>query len=94
MATVYVLYSESINRYYIGSCQNFDQRLKEHKNNKFTDGFTRRASDWEVHYKVDNLEYQQARKIEHHIKGMKSRKYIKNLLAHPEIIDRLKKQYS
>jgi len=42
---------------------------------------------------IDNLEYLQARKIEAHIKRMKSRKFIENLKKYPEIQERLIKLY-
>jgi len=42
---------------------------------------------------IDNLEYLQARKIEAHIKRMKSRKFIENLKKYPEIQKRLIKLY-
>ena len=94
MATVYILYSKSIDKYYTGSCNDLKKRLEEHAINKYSKGFTHRASDWQVYFIIDNLNYQQARKIELHFKRMKSRKYVENLLIHPEIIERLKDQYN
>jgi putative endonuclease len=79
MACVYILYSRSLNRYYVGSCLDLDLRLTEHLNKKFTEGFTTKADDWELYYSMLDLEYMQARKIENHIKRMKSKKYIKDL---------------
>ena len=92
MAVVYVLYSNSINRFYIGSCANMDKRLVEHNTN-FRSAFTSRANDWKLYYVIEDLEYQQARKIEAHIKRMKSRKYIENLKTYPEITTNLKTKY-
>ncbi|CAZ94964.1 GIY-YIG nuclease family protein [Zobellia galactanivorans] len=44
----YILYSESLDRYYVGSTQDMSVRLEEHlKNHK---GFTSKAKDWEVKY--------------------------------------------
>ncbi|WP_394707748.1 GIY-YIG nuclease family protein [uncultured Flavobacterium sp.] len=38
MFYTYILYSNTLNKYYIGSCQNIEQRLQDHLNsrNKFT----------------------------------------------------------
>ena len=93
MAVVYILFSKSIDKFYIGSCKNLNKRLEEHKNNKFSKGFTRRAIDWELYFSIDKLEYQQARKIEQHIKRMKSRKFIENLVVHPRIAEKLVERY-
>ena len=55
-------------------------RLKEHRNGKINHAFTKRSDDWVIHFSIYDLEYEVARKIEVHIKKMKSRKYIKNLI--------------
>ncbi len=60
---------------------------------RFSFAFTTRADDWELYLSIDNLESQQARNIESHIKRMKIRKYIQNLLKYPDIIIRLKEKY-
>ena len=56
-------------------------------------GYTSKADDWELFYSIDKLEYNQARKIEKHIKKMKSKKYIENLKAYNEMSIRLKSLY-
>ena len=94
MATFYILYSPSIDRFYIGSCTDFELRLKRHFEKTFDKAFTRQANDWETFIKIDNLDMQLARKIESHVKKMKSKQYIKNLVKHPEIISNLIEKYS
>jgi putative endonuclease len=93
MAAVYILYSEKIDRYYIGSCLDIETRLEQHQSKQFLDAFTRRSDDWKVHFQIDNLNQSLARNIENHIKNMKSKRYIQNLKAYPEIIDKLILQY-
>jgi putative endonuclease len=93
MAAVYILYSELMDKYYVGSCKDINIRLNEHKQKEFKKAFTRRVDDWALYYIIDNLEYQQARLIEGHIKRMKSKKYIENLKQYPEIVERLKDLY-
>ena len=68
MACVYILYSNSIDNYYIGSCKEIKNRLEQHRGNQFETGFTKRADDWNVYFLIENLKYQQARNIEQHIK--------------------------
>ena len=93
MTYVYILYSAKIDNFYIGSCLDLDKRLKEHINHNFDKGFTNRAKDWHLYFVIKNLSYKQARKIEKHIKKMKSRVYINNLKKYPEISERLIKNY-
>lgn len=57
MATVYILYSLSIDQYYIGSCLDLKQRLEQHLNKSYQVGFTHRANDWELFYSIEDLEY-------------------------------------
>jgi putative endonuclease len=94
MAFVYILYSKSLNRYYVGSCLDLDLRLKDHLSKKFDNGFTTKASDWVLIYSISNLEYEQSRKIEAHIKKMKSKKYIEDLKKYIELSEKLVRQYS
>ena len=83
MATVYILYSQKIDNYYVGSCLDLKLRLEEHRNGKKDHAFTKRSDDWVVYFELLNLEYQVSRKIESHIKKMKSRKYFENLVTYP-----------
>jgi putative endonuclease len=94
MAYVYILYSKSLHSHYIGSCKNLKNRLFEHNNGIFENSFTSIAKDWVLLLKIENLEYQQARDIEKHIKRMKSKIFIENLNAYPELIEKLKTRYS
>ena len=93
MATVYILHSAASDKFYIGSCEDLDLRLKQHQDKAFDSSFTRVADDWIVYYTIDDLSYQQARQIESHIKRMKSRKYLRDLKLYPEISGRLREKY-
>ncbi|RYF98076.1 MAG: GIY-YIG nuclease family protein [Chitinophagaceae bacterium] len=94
MASAYILFSEKLNRFYIGSCVELGIRLAEHQNKKFVDSFTSRADDWIVFLTIENLGYKQARAIEKHIKKMKSVVYINNLKKYPEMIAKLTEKYN
>lgn len=89
MATVHILYSKSIDRFYIGSTRDLILRLKQHNEPEFKLSFTQRASDWVLFYTIENLAYHQARSIEKHIKEMKSTQYILNLTKYHEITGKL-----
>ena len=93
MATVYILYSNKLDRFYTGSCFNFKKRLEEHKFKKYKDCYTAKVEDWKVFFEKSNLSYQQARNIENHIKKMKSKIYIRNLKKYPDIFNKLVAKY-
>ena len=93
MASVYFLYSNTLNRYYIGSCKDLSYRIDQHINKDFTNAFTAKVQDWTLYFYIDELEYKQARMIEQHIKKMKSSTYVKNLKQYPEIIKKLIEKY-
>jgi len=94
MASVYILHSSKLDRFYIGSCKDLFQRLDQHLNKEYINSFTSVVEDWKLYLSIDGLAYQQARSIELHIKKMKSKTYIQNLVKYPEIIERLKLKYS
>ncbi|WP_423738505.1 GIY-YIG nuclease family protein [Christiangramia crocea] len=79
MAEVYILYSPSIDSYYIGSCEDFEKRLSQHLNGVYKIAFTKKAHDRQKYLLIQDLSYSQARQIEIHIKKMKSVKYISNI---------------
>ena len=90
MASVYILYSNRLDRFYTGSCKDFQFRLDQHLNKVYPGSFTSNSDDWCLFLLIDDLSYPQARSIECHIKKMKSRVYIQNLSRYPAMIARLK----
>ena len=90
---VYILFSEKLNRFYIGTTDNPDRRILEHNSGKYDDAFTKNVIPWSLFLVIDDLSSNQAYQIEKHIKKMKSKKYIENLKSYPEIIIKLKAQY-
>ena len=74
----YILYSQALDRYYIGSCEDVEERLSRHLMNH--NGFTGRAKDWEVVYVEEYAQKSTAQKRERQIKGWKSRKLVEALV--------------
>jgi putative endonuclease len=93
MASIYILYSQKLNRYYTGSCKDLSYRIDQHFNKEYTGAFTTAANDWILFFFKDDLEYREARLIEAHIKKMKSKTYIQNLKIYPEILEKLIEKY-
>lgn len=94
MWSVYILYSASIDKYYIGQTDDLTNRLQQHKNHLGSDVFTRRSDDWEVFFQIKCTSRNQALSIEKHIKRMKSRNYLNNLLLYPEIVKKLLEEFN
>jgi putative endonuclease len=92
MNCVYILYSAKLNRFYIGFTSDFDTRLEFHKNAE-SHKFTTNADDWELFFKIPCENKTQGLAIKKHIKAMKSKIYIENLVKYPEIVLRLKDKY-
>ncbi len=77
-AFVYILFSEKLNKYYIGSTPDVERRIAEHNRGK--DKFTKTGVPWILVYKEAFEELKQARQRELYIKKMKSRTYIESLI--------------
>ena len=92
MDCVYILHSVKLNRFYIGYTSNFETRLEFHQN-AADHKFTSNANDWTVFLKINCESKSQALQIEQHIKNMKSKIYVKNLLKYPEMILKLLDKY-
>ena len=93
MASVYILYSISADLFYIGCTSDLEVRVRYHLTKEFQNSFTAKYADWELFFEITDLTMRQARKIETHIKKMKSRKYILDLKNHPDISKRLIAKY-
>jgi putative endonuclease len=90
----YILYSKSINRYYVGYTSDIEERIKLHNSGSFGNrSYTHCASDWELFLIIPCVTIEQAVHIELKIKRMKSRVYIENLKQYPEIVKKILKEY-
>ncbi len=88
MYFVYILYSVSLNKYYVGCSSNLEERLKKH--NTHHKGFTGKKLDWEIKYSEPYIVKEAAMKREKEIKRWKSRKMIDKLISsagseHPDL---------
>jgi putative endonuclease len=95
MPSVYILYSPSLDRFYTGATSlPVETRHERHLIEYYGTKYTAAAKDWEIFFQIDCATMAQAFQIEKHIKNMKSKKYITDLKAYPEIVQRLKEKYS
>ena len=78
--SVYILYSSTLNKYYIGSTgDSLEERLRKHNSNH--KGFTGTANDWIVKYCEVFEQKSDATKRESEIKLWKSRVRIERLIG-------------
>ena len=78
MFVTYILYSKSIDKYYVGHTQNLDDRLKRH--NQGRSKSTKNGLPWIVVYTETFQTKSEAYQWEMLIKGQKSRLYIERLI--------------
>ena len=79
MYKTYILYSNSINKYYIGSCENLEKRFNDHNTGRSS--FTKTGMPWVLKWSKSFEMRSDAQKEEYRIKAKKSRKYIEFLIS-------------
>jgi len=79
MFYLYILYSASRDKYYVGSTSNLAERLKAHNSNHR--GFTGRTGDWEIVYTENYSTREEAYARERAVKKWKSRRLIEKLIS-------------
>ena len=85
MFYLYILYSASSNKYYVGYTNNPERRLHEHNNSEFT-SYTSKHRPWVLMavYECGEIEAE-AIKIERFLKKQKSRRLIEKLIEGNEL---------
>jgi putative endonuclease len=94
MAFVYILYSLTADKFYIGGTNDQVQRLNYHLNKVFPKSFTAKYNDWELFFLIETSDITIARKVEAPIKKMKSKTYLTNLKKYPEMSHKLLLKYT
>jgi putative endonuclease len=94
MASVYIIFSESLNKFYIGyTTENVETRIEKHNTKHYENKFTAKGIPWILFLAIACQSVTQALKVEKHIKDMKSKVYIDNLKKYPEMIHKLIEKY-
>jgi len=78
VVTVYILYSEKADRYYIGQTFELEERLKQH--NRGDSAYTKFGIPWSLVYKESFSNRSEAMKREKKLKRSKNREYIRRLI--------------
>ncbi len=75
----YILYSESADKYYVGSCEDMDVRLAQHNDGR------NKSTKYGVPWQVKKVAYYDSRaeavQRERYIKKMKSRKFVEQVIS-------------
>jgi putative endonuclease len=80
MSTFYILYSATLDRYYIGhTTEPMAERLRKHLSNHKS--WTARAKDWEVKHREEWPDKSSAYRRELEVKGWKKRDRIEALIS-------------
>ena len=88
----YILYSASLDKFYIGACQDsLEERIRKHNPHAYGNHrFTAAANDWELFLKIEADSFPHAVRLERKIKSIKSRKFIRDLVQYPQLVHEIK----
>ncbi len=86
MHFLYIVYSKSQNKYYVGETNNVEERVVKHNLHFYDNSFTKIAEDWELKFSFECENKEVAIYLEKFIKKMKSRIFIEKIIANPEIV--------
>ncbi|MGB5980743.1 MAG: GIY-YIG nuclease family protein [Nonlabens sp.] len=94
MSSVYILFSKTLDRYYMGMTgEDAYSRLLAHNSARYgNDRYTAQANDWELKLVMDCDDNRHALRLERKIKKMKSRKYLENLMKYEELREKITNQ--
>jgi|GEM_PF-5101951 len=89
---VYILYSESAGKYYVGQTPDLETRLLFH-NELSKNSYTSRYRPWTLKQAIEVPNLSIARKMENYIKKRKSRNYLIRLIEDAEAVEKLRKRF-
>jgi len=86
MHYLYILFSNSSQKFYIGETNNIQERILKHQNHFYSNSFTKIAEDWEIVLTFICNDRQEAVYLEGFIKRMKSKTFNNKIIADPSIL--------
>ncbi len=91
---VYILYSQKIDRFYVGESVNPTERVKQHNAGFYSTASTKITHDWVIFLAISCKSRTQAIKFERFIKRMRTRKFYNRLKDEPEVVISLLERFS
>ena len=92
MFYLYIIYSSQIDKFYIGSSHNLEERILKHNNHVYENAYTKAANDWEYMLNLKCNNKAEAQFLERFIKKMKSKVFIKKVIQNPDILKDILRQ--
>ncbi len=82
---VYILYSRTADRFYVGETANIEVRLEQHRTHRYRGSYTSIAKDWELCVSLDCRDRTHALAVEWYIKRQKRRGFIERLVHEEDL---------
>ena len=92
MHYLYIIYSPSKAKYYVGETHSITERIEMHNNHTYHGSFTKIASDWRIALNFECIHKDDALFLEKFIKRMKSKKFILKIIENPAILKNILNQ--
>jgi len=89
----YIIKSASSGDFYVGETEDPHTRLAQNNQAVYKGAFTSRHTDWQLVAVFACRDRAHARKVEAHIKKMRSRTYIENLIKFSEMREKMIAKY-
>ncbi|HEU4495627.1 MAG TPA: GIY-YIG nuclease family protein [Flavobacterium sp.] len=86
MFSIYIIFSEKLNRFYVGTTDDVERRVSEHNTGFYSNSYTSKGIPWILKLKFECKSSEQAYALERFIKKMKSKTFISNLINDENII--------
>jgi len=87
MHYLYIIFSNSLNKFYVGESHNIEERLFKHNMHSYKGAFSKIANDWHIVLSKNCNSKKEALFLEAFIKRMKSKKFILKIIDNPAILD-------
>ena len=94
MHYVYILYSPSLDKYYVGETEDIELRIKQHTTNFYKNSFTSKSSDWILKIAIEVKSKSMAIQIEKHIKRKGNREFKEKVINDEGLVQYLIIKYS
>ena len=86
MHYLYIIYSDSSQKFYIGETNNIKDRVSKHQSHFYSNSFTKIADDWKIVLIFDCIDKEEAVYLENFIKRMKSKTFNNKIINDPSIL--------
>ncbi|MCV9929360.1 GIY-YIG nuclease family protein [Flavobacterium sp. LS1R49] len=86
MHYLYIIYSDSCQKFYIGETNDIDNRISKHQKHFYSNSFTKVADDWKIVLTFNCVDKKEAIYLEQFIKRMKSKVFNNKIIADPSIL--------